>query len=294
MNNINDGTAIFNRFPSMRRRWVNAKEKSPYWIKQEELLTQIDVIEETPRDLEVNDIPRSQNVEPGSHSERLAFRGVGSLHVVYFATEADPTADIRALESTLHMMSGRYEDIHLHQFPCTEDDWPSPLISNMRDAALLSQQLPEGYTSSDVLMFVHNADPSRPAYETSGHAMACLAAAHIKGSSFDILTNSNNQISLTFNGIQKQEVTDDSIDSASPDYLTTGGEEENQERTETGNKTIVTYKDFTLAVTCEHMARVADEILKLVTEHYVEPDEPFPDVLDHALLKSIIGCLHVG
>jgi hypothetical protein len=71
------------------------------------------------------------------------------------------------------------------------EQWPLPLIRNLRDAALVSSQFPDLYKPSDVVLFMcsEGANGRRLNGETSGYtlagfAIACVARAKTSGISW--------------------------------------------------------------------------------------------------------------
>ncbi len=197
-----------------------------------------------------------------------------SLHIVYFVNTNDENAgmDVNALQSGLYMLQTRYADINLHQYPY-HADWPAPLIANLRDACLLSQELVDGYKEDDILLFVHKPDDTR-SYEITGHALACVLAASEKGSSLGLLHAPDNQTTLEVSSLHDKtgSLSDADINPASTD----------------GHSYHV-FKNMTVAFTCRYMMRFAGEILRVIADHSVDPNDPFPQISDYTLLNSILS-----
>ena len=279
------GSLMYTLVPGRRRRkWINL-----YRITDEEVNVTPSGIVTPSGTLTPSGVDTMRNVNFGNamleddyYADNLAaysLQGTNSLHIVYFvrANDEDASVDVNALHSGLYMLQTRYSDINLHQYPYADAEWPAPLIANIRDACLLSQDLPEGYREDDVLLFVHKPKDIR-SYEITGHALACVLAAGEKGSSFGLLQSLDNVMLLK-----------DAISEKPPQE---GGEgEESKAEVNTSSYEGTTFKNMTLAFTCRFVSAFANDVLRVIADHVVDPDDPCRQDSDYKLLDTIVSTI---
>ncbi len=232
--------------PKRRKRWIN--------------LRALDVTASG-----VPLVPEVPEVDSSGNADRaFVRRPTSSLHIVYFTDPNDEgTAYMNSIRSSISVMQDRYNDMNFHQYPCLENDWPAPMIANIRDAALLSQNLPEGYTIDDVLLFIQERKGQSP-YELTGHALACILAAHENGSSIDIVCSKDNISYVDLNANEEEDP----------------GDKETE--------TIKIYKNLTFACTCRFALSVSDRILEAINDHEADPEDVTADA---RLLNKLIGIM---
>lgn len=259
--------------PKKRRRWINLKAL-------DSVITPSGVTDSSGNE------PTDPSVDPSGNSPRSfythrsvtnATRPASSLHVVYFLDPNDSnTVHMNSMQSALNLMQSRYNEMNFHQYPCLENDWPAPLIANLRDAALLSQNLPDGYTIGDILLFVHEKKGQTP-YELTGHALACILAAHEKGSSIDIMYIKDNVLTKRpINGTDTDNNTDNNTDNESPSGLELEDRPDASVSEEVAHE-VSTYKNLTFACSCRFVQSIADNILDTIKDHDADPEDTRAD-----------------
>lgn len=245
--------------PKRRKRWIN--------------LRALDVtasgVTPTGPDVPVGD------TDPTRALTRDLVRGprpTSSLHIVYFTDPNDEdTVYMNSIQSSMYVMKDRYNEMNFHQYPCLDNDWPAPMIANIRDAALLSQNLPEGYTIDDVLLFIQERKGQSP-YELTGHALACILAAHETGSSIDIVCGKDNVSYIDLSNGEENET----------------GLLPTEDRDNKDNNAIKIYKNLTFACTCRFVLNVSESILEAINDHEADPEDVTADA---RLLNKLIGIM---
>lgn len=87
-----------------------------------------------------------------------------------------------------------FSDAKMHDYPYNAQNWPMQLVSNLRDAALVSVQFPDIYKPKDILLFLHypkhQNNHTQEGYSLAGYALECIDNAKRSGSSIELYYSS--------------------------------------------------------------------------------------------------------